>query len=530
MGLFRSAKTAGATSPWNPPDYNGMPVATGADIAVTEADVRRLQNDMWRFCHEDGLARFSVSFVADGASRVKLVAERFIPELGEWVQDFDAPAAAQYAAQAEWVTLLINKLRGLYSDTPQVVWNMIWHKRSVGEVYIAIEQNLLTGKITYTPYSMKSCTREKHPNDGRLGWKLCDIPGGSYDKGTARWVEEQQVRRIWHPHPDFPLLPFSGLWAGIKDLRRYQLINKLIDRAANSAMLNRGMVWVPSEAMDEKETINGREVSKFELDYYGSAKETLSSTAPDSVEAVAPLLTYWDADLGEPVLLRFGMPFNQEWMNVRSVTIEDFARAIDIPSVMVINGGAGKAGSSTGASGGGSNHWSELLVDRRTFDLTIGRDLDELCWWDLTRLFLTPQLSVDRPGAPVPVAEAELWRVGYDPTKLIVPQDRTLFGLDALRVGLISYKACLKRLGFRPDEAATAEDIKKLAELVTRSTQTLDMTRVRRGQTEGNMDGDGTSTGPMPNTASARLTREMLAEAERFLHANPAEVAVWIDA
>jgi hypothetical protein len=292
------------------------------------------------------------------------------------------------------------------------------------------------------------------------------------------------------------------LWAGLRDLDRYELLGKVIDRSANSALLNKGMIWFPGEAMDDVVQVGNKTMPRLARDYYGAANSTMKAKSDSDVSAIAPFAIWYDSDFGKPEMIKFGMPLETTWFDMRSSVIADFARTVDLPSVMVINGGAG---GSSGTEGSSSNHWSDLLVDRRTFDMTIGRDLDTICHEDLTRYFLRGQLAALGSSGTQFTGR---WRVGYDPTRLIVNQDRSLFAMDAVRIGLISYKAAAKRLGFRSDELAGPEDLKKLAELVTRSPQADGSTRRRLRQDSTNMGGQGADMN-LPHAASAFSARQL---------------------
>lgn len=508
MGIFRKARTAAGVSV-SPPDYDGLPVPTETSVG----DSRSLQDRMHKYVHSEGLARFSVAFVADAASRVDLCGELYIPGLG-WVQDFEIPEAAKFGAEAKIVNQLIDRFRGKYTTTEQTIWNIVWHKRSVGEVFLVTDDDPELG-VTYTPYSYKAV--EPMKQGGLPGYKIMDRPGGRIGQG-ARWVSADEVTRIWTPHPDYPLAPYSALWTGLRDLDRYDLLGKVIDRAANSSLLNRGMLWFPGEAMDDTVQVGGKTMPRLARDYYASANATMKAKSDSDVSAVAPFAIWYDSDFGEPKVIKFAMPLESTWFDMRSSVVSDFARTVDLPSVMVINGGAG---GSSGTDGSSSNHWSDLLVDRRTFDMTIGRDLDTITHEDLTRYFLKAQMQ----GRDI----AGEWRVGYDPTKLIVNQDRSLFSLDAVRIGMISYKAGARRLGFRPDEMATEEDLKKLAALVTRSAQSDGSTRRRMRQDSTNMNGQGTDNVlPMTAAGFGNLTAKQLYAAAVAAEMSPDGI-VWLD-
>lgn len=500
-----------------PPDYDGQPVLIDGGTDT----IRSQQDRMHEYIHSEGLARFSVAFVADASTRVRLCAEAYIPSMG-WVQEFDAPEAKDLADEAQTINALISKFRGKYTTAEQTMWNLIWHKRSVGELYLVHEDDPELG-ITYTPYSYKAVTSQAGGEGGKEpGYKIMDRAGARIGSG-ARWVPASQVDRIWTPHPDFPLQPYSALWAGLRDLDRYTLLGKVIDRTANSALLNRGMLWFPGEAMDDLvQTGSGQTMPRLARDYYASANTTMKTKNDSDVSAVAPFAVWYDSDFGPPQVIKFSMPLESAWFEMRTSVIADFARTVDLPSVMVINGGAG---GSSGTDGSSSNHWSDLLVDRRTFDMTIGRDLDTVTHEDLTRSFLTGQLAAKGLGA------STRWRMGYDPTPLIVNQDRSLFALDSVRIGLISYKAAAKRLGFRPDEAATEEDLKKLAALVTRSAQSDGSTRRRMRQDSTNMGGQGTDN-VLPHAAAAVI--KDLSSRQLYAAAVMAEMSedgvAWLDA
>lgn len=419
------------------------------------------QTAMVDYAKTNGLARFAISLVADTGSRVLLRPEKFNPKTGDWDRSDD-----------EFANKIIMMLRGRYTDQQQTLWYHLWHRRVTGERFQVRELDPASMTIHHSVYGPTAIERLK---DG-ASYLIKDSPG---DKG--RKVAAQDVRRMWWPDPNYPAMAWSPLWAGLDDLKRYHLLGKVISRTASSALLARGIIWVPKEGLGKMVTHKGKQRRELLAQYYDAANDKLHA-ADDSVAAVVPYAMYYGNDFKEPSLITFPVAFDGNLLGLRSEALESFARSADLPSSLVVNGGpgSGTAGGSTGM-----NHITDLLVDRRYFDHTVAPQIDAVLHWDLTNGYLRPALAA-AAQAEVFQDEPSLYRIGYDPSPVIIPADKSVNALMAFRSGLLSVRSTLEALGFNADDAPKPSELTKIIETMVAMNQ-----GIRAGDNNTKANGQG---------------------------------------
>lgn len=416
------------------------PVHAGSQGTLTAEQVA-----MSAYARKNGLARFAVSIVADTGSRVLLMPEEFNPKTGEWERSDD-----------EFANQVIMMLRGKYTDQQQTIWYHLYHRRVTGERYQVRELDPATMTVTHSVYGPLAVERLKD--------STYLIKDRQNDKG--RRVGAQDVRRMWWADPDWPLQPWSPLWAGLSDLERFHLLGRVISRTASSALLARGVFWVPKEGLGRMVTHRGKQRRELQAGYYDAANDKLHAD-DDSVAAIVPYMMFYGNDFKSPELIKFDVPFDGNLLPMRAEALESFARAADLPSALLINGGTG-GGQAEG--GGRMNHITDLLVDRRYFDHTVAPQVDAVMHADLTEHYFRPAL---RNGAAFGAfaKNPEMFRIGYDPSPVIIPADKSQTALIAFRSGLLSMDSALRALGFKPEDAPTPEELTKIIELMQSMNQ-----------------------------------------------------------
>lgn len=450
----------------------GLGETTAPAYAGSSSTLNAEQRAMIQYAKQDGLARLSVSIVADTGSRVRLLPGVFNPKNGQW-ENSDDPFLHE----------LIMRLKGRYTDQQQTLWQHLWHRRVTGERYQVREFDPAENEVYFSVYGP---TAVEQVGNGR-SYRIKDTEG---DKG--RLVAAQDVTRMWWPDPNWPRQPWSPLWAGLSDLRRFHLLGKVISRTAASSLIARGMIWVPKEGLGREIVHRGKKKRQLFADYYDASHDTLIA-ADDSVAATVPYLISYGNDFKEPQLIKFGIPFDNQLIPLRSEALESYARSADMPSALLINGGPG--GGQTG-SGQRFNHISDLLVDRRYFDHTVAPQLDAVLHWDLTRYFFRPALIAAR-DAGAWKGDPDMVRISYDASPVIIPADKSKSALVAFRSGLLSTKAALEALGFNEADAPSPGELQKIIALMVAMNQGIragDQNQTPDGQPRGEVSANGQGT------------------------------------
>lgn len=425
------------------------------------------QTAMVDYAKNNGLARFAISLVADTGSRVLLRVEKFNAKSGEWDRSED-----------EFANQIVMMLRGRYTDQQQTLWYHLWHRRVTGERFQVREFDPATMTAYHSVYGPTAVERLK---DG-ASYLIKDTPS---DKG--RKVAAQDVRRMWWPDPNYPQMAWSPLWAGLSDLQRYHLLGRVISRTAASALLARGVIWFPKEGLGRMVTHKGKQRRELLAQYYDAGNDRLHA-ADDSVAAVVPYAMFYGNDFKEPSLISFPTAFDGNLLGLRSEALESFARSADLPSSLVVNGGPG-AGTSGG--GKGMNHITDLLVDRRYFDHTVAPQVDAVLHWDLTNQYLRPALAagmgaVRADGTVVFDDNPALYRIGYDPSPVIIPADKSVNALMAYRSGLLAPIPTLEALGFKADDLPSPGQLTQIIETMVAMNQ-----GIRAGDNNVKANGQG---------------------------------------
>ena len=285
-------------------------------------------------------------------------------------------------------------------------------------------------------YSMSVCEWDK-PEPDYVTIKL--VPDGKVDKGTAFILPTSHAVRFWNPDHEWFLYPWSPMAASINDLKRYDALAKHALKTADSAVAMSGFIWGPGEPHAEEPTGTddadaddiGTPRSKLEELYYGIA--SMRQSASEDVTSIAPPFLHWDKEWGPPSWIKLGEPLDPNGIAYRAEALEDFARGQPMPSTAIIGGGVGDA-----------NHWSEWLASAKTFDSGVAPWMDKITHRDLTDWFLLPILLL----SGIEPEQAANYRIGYDPTPVIVKPDNSANALALWRAGLLDDVPALEACGF----------------------------------------------------------------------------------
>lgn len=313
-----------------------------------------------------------------------------------------------------------------------------WHYQVAGEM-VCVTRDTPMG-VEYGIYSTSAIEWDR-PDEGFATVKL--VPDGKIDKDTAFAVPRDQAVRFWLPDQEWQAFAWSPMAAAITDLKRYDALAKYALKTADSAVAMAGLLWGPGEPHlepatdhDDADSVDaGTPRSKLEELYYSIA--AMRQSPSEDVTSIAPPFLHWDKEYGPPEWIKLGEPLDPNGIAYRLEALQDFARATPLPVTTVVGGGVGDA-----------NHWSEWLASEKMFDSGVAPTMDRITHLDLTRMFLWPRLLL----AGVEKPDLRRYRIGYDPSPVIISPDNSSTALQLWLSGLLDDEATLEACGFSKNE------------------------------------------------------------------------------
>lgn len=375
-----------------------------------------------RYSRSITAASFNALVIADMCARCTLRVERRAGTEWEPIED------PQFAGITDEYS---NSLQG----PDDLIRVHAWHYQVAGEMLGTVRDTEFG--VEYGIYSTAAAEWDK-PNEGEVTIKL--VPDGKVDKDTAFVVPRNQVVRFWMPDQEWQAYAWSPMTAGITDLKRYDALARYALKTADSAVAMSGVLWGPGEAHaepapggeDDADADDAGTVrSKLEQYYYEIAKVRTSTS--EDVTSVVPPFMHWDKEWGPPEWVKLGEPLDPNGIAYRDEALTDFARGTPLPVTTVVGGGVGDA-----------NHWSEWLASAKMFDSGVAPTMDRVTHLDLTRAFLWPRAVL----GGVEKADLRNYRIGYDPSPVVIKPDNSTNALAAWRAGLLDDVPALEAMGF----------------------------------------------------------------------------------
>ena len=391
-----------------------------------------------RFARTVDAANFAAGVVADTCARSELqVEERVQGTADQWERSPD-----------EQLQDALSEYRSALLAPGELVRLHAWHYQVAGECVQTVTEKSTGPGVDFGIYSMAVIEWGK-PTPDQMTVLLA--PGGKVDKGTAFTAPRANATRFWIPDEEWQAYATSPMVAGIEALRRYWALTRNVRRTANSRLANNGVFWTPGEAHTEANTVAGvpggpaamptDAVSKLDTEYVAIARRAFADEDDEDVASIAAFPMHWKKDWGPPEWVEVGRGLDEQGIPHRKEALEDFARGSNMPASAVVGGGPGDA-----------NHWTEWLVDKKFHTSAVAPVMDRITHQDMTATFLVPVLR----GLGRPVT-SDL-RVGYDPSKTIVQQDKSELALRYFEAGLLGPEAALTRGGFNVGEMMTADE------------------------------------------------------------------------
>ncbi len=422
--------------------FGRLPVDLLRSQVRFEAEHGDWQHWARRYARTLGFVRFALSLTADACSRCILRVEERDAH-GDWDETKEPRLQRVFDAY-----------RNPLQDAVELVRGHAWHYGTVGEMVQVFEDALDGSGVDWSIYSVAACE-----------WKrdhvvIRDVPGGSVRDGTARIVARSHVRRFWNPDEEWRGLATSPMSAGIDDLHRYVTLAKAVTRIAGSRLVMNGLLWTPSEAHERNrfgdDPAGGDNLpgSQLERQFYRLAKETIDDD-DGGVAAAAPFMVHWDKEGGPPEMVEIGRDLDPELLTHMDAALMSWARSQPIPNDIIVGGGTASE----------SNHWSAWLSDERAFTNAFGPLMDRITHRDLTATFLPPVLALFR-------LPRDRFRVGYDPSPVIVRPDKSDLAVRLWLAGLLQGETVLESAGFDPDRMMGPEELARVLEVLSSGAST----------------------------------------------------------
>lgn len=379
-----------------------------------------------------GVARFAGGLKADACSRCDLQVEKLKNRQQDiWEPCTDDPIAAD----------ALRAYRGKSMSQRELVSDHVWHYEITGEAIQFVEMD---GKRAV--WGIRSALSAVWQQNGVL---LRDIPGGSERDGTARLMPYEQVRRLWVPDKDFPGLAVSPMQGVLRDCERYWALTRSIQRVAESALIQNGLIWYPAEAdqaLPHDQVgpggpgVPGTKIQQQFLDFASRALED-----DDLIESVAPFMMKWAATHGPPQTLDLHSRLDPGALAYITETLQAIGRGLDYPERLLIEGV------------GTGNHWSDWLLKEDFANTSVAPTLERVCWGDITNSYFRPALRALQAKGLWSGGDPDDYRVGFDMTPIIVHPDQSKTALELYKVGALGDLKLLEVSGFDPSPPDKAE-------------------------------------------------------------------------
>lgn len=407
------------------------------------------QDDARRYARTNSAVRFTGSVKADVCARCTLQVEQRNPDSDEWVPTED---------QA-FVGIFDRYRNPRQTEAPELVRAHAWHYAIAGEGLMVSSDGPEGAEWSIFSRAVAEWDR---PTKGQVTLKL--TPDGKLDNETAFAVPRDQAVRFWIPDEEWQALATSSLAATIEDLRRYMTLGRYTTTTVESQMIMNGLMWAPAEAFEDEEDDTDPESvpdvankrSHLEQQYLDAGKLRFDENNHD-IAGILPMLLRWKHELGAPVPVEVGRGLDEQILAFQRAALEDFARGNDIPGSMVVSGGPGS-----------QNHWTEWLVSAQFFDSAVAPTMNRVTHLDMTETWLRPLLRMSG-------LDPARYRVGYDPSPVLVKSDQSAHALALHLAGLLNGDETLRAANFEPSERMDEAEFAQLLELLSRGASTTNI-------------------------------------------------------
>lgn len=373
-------------------------------------------------------------------SRCLLVPERLTDAANDvWTPVTDDPV----------VSSVLRSYRNQHDSSAALVRRHAWHYQVSGEAIQTVEQSP-SGDVFWYIHG----TTAVQVSGADRPVLVADLPGGSVFNGGAREVPPDQVRRFWQPDEDYPMLATSPLLAVLEDCERYVLLGRRTKREAKSALGMNGLLFTPESAHRYPTGPDGRPSLYSQLDQDLTQIASKGWESDEGLASLAPFSVHYgnDKDTVVPQWIDVGKTLDPKVLEARREALECIVRGLPIPNIIGIEGTAGATG----------NHWNAWKVSEDFFS-AVAPLADTITHDDITSSVFHPILR-QLSSAGKWQGNPDEWRVGYDPTPVIIHPDKAGRSVELYKVGALSRLTTLIENGFSELDAPSDEELAKFVE------------------------------------------------------------------
>lgn len=466
MAALRSVPVA-RRSKLPPPKHNAL-VASAAVMAQHPDSMGKMrsadwQNDAWGFYDTVGELRFAVGWLANGMSRVNLVAARHPEFQGDEPSAIEVPDPADGGAELTPIEAMAVDLVSAMAGGPEGQGAMLAQLSiylsvpGVGYLLMEATPNPLLDPLDDPAY--REPTDELPPSpDETWTWRMLSadelrVQGDVYEvaDGPSSWrpvLPEHVLVRVWRPHPRRQWEPDSPCRAVLGVLRQISLLDEHVQATAQSRLAGAGILVLPTE-VEFAPILNNTAATPPASAEAGDQPvvedpftETLVTvmTVPigdrGSASAVVPLVVRVPGEYVDKVNhITFWSEFQDNVLPLRNSAVERLALGIDLPPEVL-----------TGMAG--MNHWGAWQVEETAITLHIEPQAETMCE-AFTIGYLQPALR----AAGFSEADADEFIVWYDTTDLTTRPDRSADAISVYDRLQLSAAALRREAGLSEDDA-----------------------------------------------------------------------------
>lgn len=378
-----------------------------------------------------GVVRFGNGLIADLCARCTLRPERLVnADRDEW-EPQDNP----------WVSGILRRYRNPKAETAELVRAHAWQYGIPGECMLVMDDT------TSPPsWSIRSSTAVEYRAGARFGrsgagWLVKDVPNGVERDGSARWLPLEMVRRLWVPDEDWQDLATSPMIGVLADCERYWALGRRARREADSALQN-GILFTP-ESAHVYPLVNGKPslVSNLDLDLDAIARAAWDDD--NFPGGVFPFSFHWNGE--GPKWIDVGRSLDERGIEYRQEALECIARGLPLPQRVLVEGA------------GTSNHWGDWLIQEDELGVIAGL-MGRITHADITTEVLRPQLRALRARGQF-TDDPEAWRVGYDPTPIVIHPDKAANAVVLHTLGLLRGELVLEAHGYNTSDMMGPQEL-----------------------------------------------------------------------
>lgn len=465
-----------------PPRYNSL-VASAAVLSQHPEGMRALgktgdwQNEAWDFYDRVGELRFGVGWLANGMSRVNLVAALQPQQQGDEPSAIELPDVDELLVEPEPVegeepapllteaqrqaVELVSAIAGGPDGQGQVLAQLAIQLSIPGIGYLLLEAEpigeeeppMTAPEVELPPAPDETwCWRVLAADELRAQGEMFEVAEGPSEWRPLR--EDHVLVKVWRGHPRRSWEPDSPCRAVLSVLQQITLLDSHVQATAQSRLAGAGLLVLPTEvefapvarAPGQPTPPEPDTGEPAEDDFSEVLTETMTIPIGDrgSAAAVVPLTIRVPGEYVDKVhYLTFWSDFSDNLLPLRESAVKRLALGLDMPPEVLM----GMAG---------MNHWGAWQVEEIAITLHIEPMAETICH-ALTIGYLRPALI----AAGVPEAEADELMVWYDTTDLTTRPDRSTDAMALYDRIELSGAAARREAGLSEDDAPD-EDEKRM--------------------------------------------------------------------